>query len=162
MYVLWAKVLFCMRCPRIVAYNVFSARRAYRPRDVKRRDRRTHHWFNRKATSFSSSLGWLVRWVCAQTHIAAGVSIVASKRSWKPRHVVRTFDVLPRLQGRAVAIRLRSWQEDVTAIVMCLPPKPKPLQRHCTVSLAKWLGKTLQDSPRRSTPYIMTDDENQA
>ena len=38
---------------------------------------------------------------------------------------MRTSDVSSKLQGRAGAIRLRNWQEDITAIVMYWPPKPK-------------------------------------
>ena len=70
---------------------------------------------------------------------------------------LRTFVARQKLQGRAGAIRLRNWQDDITA-----PPKPQDTSsraayaetRYC---LAGWLRKTLQDTPKRSAPHIMTD-----
>ena len=50
--------------------------------------------------------------------VSAGVSIHVNQRMWKPRDAVRTFDQPSKLQGRAGAIRLRNWQEDVIAIVI--------------------------------------------
>ena len=87
-------------------------------------------------------------------------------KKWKPKHVVTTFDAPPKLQGRAGTMRLRNWQEDLTAIVMYWPPKPQDAtsRETCTETpyrLAGWLRKTLQDTPKRSTPYIMTDFNNQ-
>ncbi len=91
------------------------------------------------------------------SNMPAGVSILASKRTWKPRHVVRTFDAPPKLQGRSGAIRLRNWQEDVTAIVMSWLSKPKDAASTaaCAVtlySLAEWLRKTLQDTRNSGRP----------
>ena len=68
----------------------------------------------------------------------------------------------PRLQGRAGAVRLRNWQEDVTAIVIYWPPKPQDMSSRASYvetlyGLAEWLRKTLQDTHKRSTPYIMTN-----
>ena len=150
-----------------------SARKAYRPRDMST-DIDSHHWLHWDATSFLSVLGWLraqvmccstwTTWRYEQTrftNIRRCVSILESKRSWKPRHVVRTFDAHPKLQGRAGAIRTRNWQEDVTAI-MYWPPKPKDATSRAAYAetlygLAEWLRKTLQDTPKRSTFYIMRD-----
>ena len=105
-------------------------------------------------------------------------SFVSKKKKRKPRHVVRTFGAPPKLQGRAGAMGLRNWQEDLTAIVMYWLPKPQDASSRATYAetpyrLGGWLRKTLQDTPKRSTPYIMTDlndrmgvtrndDENQA
>ena len=36
--------------------------------------------------------------------MAAGVTILVSKQSWKARHVVKTFDAPPKLNGRADAV----------------------------------------------------------
>ena len=46
--------------------------------------------------------------------------------------------------------------------VMFLAPKPKDASSRAAraetlCGLAEWLRKTLQDTPRRSTPYMMTD-----
>ena len=95
----------------------------------------------------------------------AGLSILVNKRSWEPRHVVRTSDAPLKLQGRAEAGRLRNWQEDINAIVMYCPPTPQdPGSRAAYAEtlycLAGWLRKTFQDIPKRSTPYIMTDLNN--
>ena len=134
------RFVICM-CTRVVTYNyVLSARRACRL---------THHRLDRDATSFISIPGKLraqhgrhfeVRWVRADPRSV-------SNRSWKPRHVVRTFDAPPKLQGRAGATRLRNWQEDITTIVMCWSPKPKDATSRAAYAetlygLAEWLRKT--------------------
>ena len=77
-------------------------------------------------------------------------------RTKKPKNVVITFAALSKLQGTAGAIRLRNWQEDVE-IVMYWPPKPKDAASRATCaetvrSLAEWQRKTLQNTPKRSTP----------
>ena len=97
-----------------------------------------------------------VRWRYAHTHISnmsAGVSILVNKRMWKPRKV-GTFDAPWKLQGRAGAIRLRNWQEDVAAIVMYWPPKLKDAARRAAYaetlySFAEWLTKTPKDTPKQ-------------
>ena len=181
-------------CTRVVTFNVLRARRACRLRDISTRRIDVHGltwtrlpfyrpWDGSAHKSGVAQHGrhFGVGWGCEQTRFSnmfAGVSILVNKGSWKPRNVVRTCDAPPRLQGRAGVIRLRNWQEDITAIVMYWPPQPPDASSPATYAgtlfrLSRWLGKTLQNTPERSTPNIMTDlndqmgvpwddDENQA
>ena len=129
---------------------------------------RAHHRFDGHAPAFLPRLGWLltqVQRLAARAalrgemglrphplNVSRGVSIWVNKRMWKPpRNVVKTYDGPSKLQGTAGAIRLRSWQEDVTAIVMYWPPKPKDAASRAAHA------QTMQDTPKRSTPHIMTD-----
>ena len=85
-----------------------------------------------------------VRWGFEQTrfsNMSAGVSIPVSKRSWKPRHVVRTLDAPPKLQGREQA------QDASSRATYAETP-------YC---LGGWLRRTLQDTPKRSALYIVMD-----
>ena len=103
------------------------------------------------------------RWRYEQTRFSnmlAGVSILVNKRSWEPRHVVRTSGAPLKLQGRAGAGRLQNWQEDINTIVMyCLPTPQDPGSRaphaETLYCLAGWLRKTFQhalhhDGPQQS------------
>ena len=82
--------------------------------------------------------------------------------SWKSRCGRRTFDSPSNLQGRADAIRCRNLQEDVTATVMYWPsktenPASRALHAETLYSLAQWIRKTPQETPKRSTPYTITN-----
>ena len=164
---------------RVVTYNVLRARRSYRLRDI---SHEIHaHIFGLTGTRLPFYRPWdgsahksavthrgrhfEVRWGYEQTrcsNMADGVSILVNKKLWKPKHAVRMYDAPSRLQGRAGAVSLQNWQEDVTAIVMYWPPKPQDMSSRASYaetlhSLAEWLRKTLQDTPKGCTPCIMTD-----
>ena len=102
----------------------------------------------------------------------AGVSVLVCKRIWKPKHVVRTCDTHSKLQGRICSIRLRNWQEVVTAIVTYWSPKPNDVasraaQAETLHSLAEWLRKRLHNTQNEALNDRMgiardDDDEDQA
>ena len=139
----------------------------------------THHRPHWDATFFLSILEWLraqtqscSTWTTLRgdigiretrfTNMSAGVSILVNKRSWKARHVVMIFDAPSKLQGRTGAIRRQCWQEGITAIVVYWPPKRQEASSRAACAetlygLAGWPRKTFQDTPKRSTPCIMTD-----
>ena len=103
-------LLFHGMCTRVVTFYVLRARRACRLRDISTEI--DAHGITVTQLPFLSTVGWLraqilvfidrgrhfeVRWGCERTrfsNVSAGVSILVNKGSWKPRHVVRTFDAL--------------------------------------------------------------------
>ena len=68
----------------------------------------------------------------------------------QPRSAKRTSHVVERHRPSEKFVTFLAPQSRRTRVA------EQPVQRHCTVSQSG-SGKTLQDSPKRSTPYIMTD-----
>ena len=134
------EMFFCCICTRVVTYNALSARRAYRLRHISTEIDahitgltgtrlpfyRPWDGSSHKFTVPQHGRHFEVRWEYEQTrfsNMSARSVHLCEQKKWKPKHVVKTFDAPPKLQGIVGAMELRNWQEDITAILTYSPPK---------------------------------------